>query len=182
MLRDLQGFRTLRIRGSGADRNTQRHGGRIVGIEENKLRKSLREIDAEHIRGSGRKVNGLLRRVGWTINHERTQGLWREEGLQRPTHRKRKRARPSDGSVRHHRAEYQHQVWAMDFQFDATTDGRRLKFLNVIDERSRLCLAIRVGRSARPRTWWPCWRGSQASTEHRRTTAVTTDHSSLPRS
>jgi hypothetical protein len=32
----------------------------------------------------------------------------------------------------------------MDFQFDATADGRRLKFLNVIDEHSRLCLAIRV--------------------------------------
>jgi hypothetical protein len=26
----------------------------------------------------------------------------------------------------------------MDFQFDATADGRRLKFLNVIDEHSRL--------------------------------------------
>ena len=34
----------------------------------------------------------------------------------------------------------------MDFQFDATADGRRLKFLNVIDEHSRLCLAIRIGR------------------------------------
>ena len=34
----------------------------------------------------------------------------------------------------------------MDFQFDATADGRRLKFLNVIDEHSRLCMAIRVGR------------------------------------
>jgi putative transposase len=34
----------------------------------------------------------------------------------------------------------------MDFQFDATADGRRLNFLNVIDEPSRLCLAIRVGR------------------------------------
>lgn len=34
----------------------------------------------------------------------------------------------------------------MDFQFDATADGRRLKFLNVTDENSRLCLAIRVGR------------------------------------
>jgi putative transposase len=37
-------------------------------------------------------------------------------------------------------------MWAMDFQFDSTTDSRRLKFLNVIDEYSRLCLAIRVGR------------------------------------
>jgi putative transposase len=33
----------------------------------------------------------------------------------------------------------------MDFQFDATADGRRLKILNMIDEHSRLCLAIRVG-------------------------------------
>ena len=34
----------------------------------------------------------------------------------------------------------------MDFQFDATADGRRFKFLNVIDKHSRRCLAIRVGR------------------------------------
>ena len=34
----------------------------------------------------------------------------------------------------------------MDFQFDATADGRRLRFLNIIDVHSRLCLAIRVGR------------------------------------
>jgi putative transposase len=34
----------------------------------------------------------------------------------------------------------------MDSKFDATVDGRRLKFLNVIDEHSRLCLAIRVAR------------------------------------
>ena len=37
-------------------------------------------------------------------------------------------------------------VWAIDFQFDQTMDGRTLKFLNVIDEFSRVCLAIRVGR------------------------------------
>jgi len=37
----------------------------------------------------------------------------------------------------------------LDFQFDATADGRRLKFLTVIDEHSRLCLAIRVGRRCR---------------------------------
>jgi putative transposase len=37
-------------------------------------------------------------------------------------------------------------VWAIDFQFDQTMDGRRLKFLNIVDEYSRVCLAIRVGR------------------------------------
>jgi hypothetical protein len=39
----------------------------------------------------------------------------------------------------------------MDFQFDATADWRRIKFLNVIDEYSRLCLTIRVGRRCKAR-------------------------------
>ncbi len=74
------------------------------------------------------------------------QRIWREEGLQRPLPRKRKRGRPSDGSRTLLRAEYPHHVWAIDFQFDLTMDGRRLKFLNILDEYSRVCLGIRVGR------------------------------------
>jgi transposase InsO family protein len=131
----------------GQHRSTQRHPGKVVSIEEAKLRHRLREIAAEHIRwGPPRMAYRLLRRECWMVNHKRVQRLWREEGLQRPAPRKRKRARPADGSVRRHRAEHPHQDWAMDFQFDATGDGRRLKILNVIDEHSRLCLAIRVGR------------------------------------
>jgi len=38
-------------------------------------------------------------------------------------------------------------VWAMDFQFDTTADGRQIKLLNVIDEFTRECLAIEVDRS-----------------------------------
>jgi putative transposase len=139
----------------GEHRSTQRHGGKVVDIEQAKLRHRLREIaaarqsspcGATHIRWGRRMAYRLLRREGWTVNHKRVQRLWREEGLQRPTSRRRKRARPADRSVRRHRAEHPHQVWAMDFQFDATADFRRLKFLNVIDEHSRLCLAVRVGR------------------------------------
>ncbi len=37
----------------------------------------------------------------------------------------------------------------MDLKFDATADGRLLKFFNVIDEHHRLCLAIRVGRQSK---------------------------------
>jgi putative transposase len=130
----------------GQHRNTQPHPGKVVSIEETKLLCRIREIAAEHIRWGRRMAYRLLRREGWAVNHKRVHRLWREEGLQRPTPRRQKRARPADGSVRRHQAEYQHQVWAMDFQFNATADGRRVKFLNVIDEHSRLCLAIRVGR------------------------------------
>ena len=38
-------------------------------------------------------------------------------------------------------------LWALDFQFDTTADGRTLKMLNVIDEFTRECLALLVDRS-----------------------------------
>ncbi len=38
-------------------------------------------------------------------------------------------------------------LWAMDFQFDVTADGRTLKLLNVVDEFTRESLAIGVDRS-----------------------------------
>jgi hypothetical protein len=44
------------------------------------------------------------------------------------------------------RAEYPHHAWANDFQFYQTMDGCTLKFLNLMVELSRMCLAIRVSR------------------------------------
>jgi putative transposase len=88
----------------------------------------------------------LRRREGWLVHHKRVHRLWRREGLQRPTPRKQNRVRPTDASVRRYQAEDPHQVWSMDFQLDATAKGRRFKFLNVINEHSLLCLAIRGGR------------------------------------
>ncbi len=38
-------------------------------------------------------------------------------------------------------------IWAMDFQFDQTADGRTIKLLNIIDEFTREVLAICVDRS-----------------------------------
>jgi putative transposase len=38
-------------------------------------------------------------------------------------------------------------IWAMDFQFDTTADGRTVKLLNVIDELTREALAIEADRS-----------------------------------
>jgi putative transposase len=38
-------------------------------------------------------------------------------------------------------------LWALDFQFDVTADGRTLKLLNIVDEYTRECPAIVVDRS-----------------------------------
>ena len=44
------------------------------------------------------------------------------------------------------RSEYPHHIGAIDFLFDQTMDGHTPKFLNMVDEYSRVCLAIRVDR------------------------------------
>jgi transposase InsO family protein len=38
-------------------------------------------------------------------------------------------------------------VWALDFQFDSTTDGRPIKIVSIIDEHTRECLGGMVERS-----------------------------------
>jgi hypothetical protein len=43
-------------------------------------------------------------------------------------------------------AEHPDQVWALDYQFDQTTDGRILKLLNVVDKHTREALTITVER------------------------------------
>jgi len=40
-------------------------------------------------------------------------------------------------------------VWSYDFVEDRTHDGRKFRMLNVIDEHTRECLAIRIGRGLR---------------------------------
>jgi len=37
-------------------------------------------------------------------------------------------------------------VWPLDYQFDQTEDGRRLKLLNVVDEHTREAMTIAVDR------------------------------------
>ena len=130
----------------GQNCTTQRRPVPVADIEEHKLRQRIRELARRHIRWGRRLVYRRLRIEGWSVNHKRVQRIWREEGLQRPLPRKQKRSRPAEGSRGLLRAEYPHHVWAIDFQFDQTMDGRRLKLLNIVDEYSRTCLAIRVGR------------------------------------
>jgi putative transposase len=53
--------------------------------------------------------------------------------------------------------DYQHsievdnrKVWAVDFQFDATTDGRPIKIASIVDEHTRECLGGLVERNGDP--------------------------------
>ncbi|MFI6315864.1 IS3 family transposase [Nocardia fusca] len=82
---------------------------------------------------------------GLRVNVKRVHRLWREEGLQVRAHHRRKRAGTS--SVPAVEADAPKVVWAMDFQFDATVDGRAVKIASMIDEHTRESLLHLVERS-----------------------------------
>lgn len=132
----------------GQHRSSQRHLPCRAGERDDALRSRLRRLSVEHPRWGYRLAWGAVRAEGWEVNRKKIQRLWREEGLRVPQ-RKRKRYRLGESTVpgKRLRAERPNHVWALDFQFDTTTDGRTLKLLHVVDEHTREALAIRVARS-----------------------------------
>jgi putative transposase len=79
------------------------------------------------------------------VNKEKIHRLWREEGLQVRTHSPRKRAGVS--SIPPIAADAPNVVWAIDFQFDSTVDGKAIKIASMIDEHTRCSLLHLVERS-----------------------------------
>ena len=108
----------------------------------------LRQFSVERPRWGYRRAHHRLRELGWEVNRKRVQRLWREEGLRVPQ-RKRKRRRLGESTVPASGCAPSgpNQVWAFDFQFDQTADGRAIKLLNVVDEFTRESLAMLVARS-----------------------------------
>ena len=73
--------------------------------------------------------------------------LWRREGLKVPYKQpKRSRLWFNDGSCIRLRAEHRDHVWSYDFVHHRTDDGKVFRTLNILDEFSRECLAIRIKR------------------------------------
>jgi putative transposase len=105
------------------------------------------ELASDYGRYGYRRVTALLREEGFRVNHKRVERLWRRERLKVPQKQpKRKRLWLHDGSCLRLRPRYRNHVWSYDFMMDRTRDGRALKLLTIIDEYSRECLAIDVGR------------------------------------
>jgi len=89
----------------------------------------------------------MLRDAGWHLNDKRVERLWRREGLKVPIKQpKRGRLWLNDGSCIRLKPEQVDHVWSYDFVHHRTEDGRAYRMLNIIDEFSRECLAIRTKR------------------------------------
>lgn len=131
---------------AGQHRSTQRHRPARADADD-AVRARLRVFSAEHPRWGYRRAHAILRSEGFALNRKKTQRLWREEGLKVPvTARKRRRAGTSDTPADRLVAEHPDHVWALDYQFDVTSDGRPFKILHVVDEFTRESLADLVSR------------------------------------
>lgn len=133
-------------RALGQHRSTQRKVPR--GREdEAALTADLVELARQYGRYGYRKIGALLKAAGWFVNDKRVERIWRREGLKVPSRQpKRGRIWDGDGSCLRLRAERRDHVWSYDFVEARTHEGRKFRMLNVVDEFTRECLAIRVAR------------------------------------
>ncbi len=131
----------------GQHRSTQRRVPTGPDDEE-RLTADLVELARRHGRLGYRKIAEMLRSTaGWIVNDKRVERIWRREGLKVPAKQsKQGRIWFADGSCIRLRAERPNHVWSYDFVEDRTHEGRKYRMLNLIDEFTHECLAIRVDR------------------------------------
>lgn len=134
---------------TGQPRMTQRYKAKQPD-KDKPLVAAMRRLAGKYPRYGYRFITAKLHQQGWHVNKKRIQRLWRKEALQVPYRRKIKK---SPGSSRNacfvKKAEFINHVWTYDFIEDQSEDGRKLKFLTVLDEWTRESPAIEVGRSVR---------------------------------
>lgn len=131
----------------GQPRSTQRLAAPVPSDDELALRAFLRDFSRRRPRWGWRRAATAARKAGWRVNNKRIHRLWRAEGLRVPYRKKKRPLRGIGVPLGAMCPIRPNVIWALDFQFDQTADGRMLKLLNVIDEYSRECLAIEVERS-----------------------------------
>ena len=118
--------------------------------DEDEIRAAIIRLVTNYGRVGYRMVTYMLRNEGILINHKRVERIWREEGLKLPKKQiKKRRLWLTDGSCIRLRAEHKNHVWSYDFVEDKTRNGRKIRFLNVLDEHTHECLASVPRRSWR---------------------------------
>ena len=104
-------------------------------------------VRAHHPCYGYRRVHRTLTQdVKGILNHKKVQRIWRGNGMQQPA-KKRRRRRGEKGQVPL-QAAYANHVWTCVFVEDATQDGRKLRFLTLVDEHTRRGLAVVPRRSS----------------------------------
>jgi hypothetical protein len=123
----------------------------VAREEQAALARRIEELAGTHPRFGYRRIGALLDREGWSVNIKAVRRLWRLAGLKLAGPRaasKPRRPHGQDVNACHLRpSRSKDDVWTWDFLFDRTSDGRSLKWLSLVDEDTRECLAWEARRS-----------------------------------
>jgi putative transposase len=116
--------------------------------DDARLTKKLLEYVRERPRWGYRRIAQLLRRSGELINVRRVYRVWKAAGLKVPRNRRIKRAIGNMVNACHLRhAGISSDVWSWDFVQASTVGGKTVRFLNIVNEYTRVCLSIKTSRS-----------------------------------
>ena len=110
---------------------------RLQGRDDSALRSRLKALAQQYPRYGYPTLHDMLRTEGLVINPKRTYRIYREEGLQVRTKRRKKLTRPRVPMLVPDRVNVR---WSMDFVSDQLANGRRFRVLNVVDDFSRECV------------------------------------------
>jgi transposase InsO family protein len=122
----------------------------LASDERAALARRIEALAGTHPRFGYRRIWALLEREGWSVNKETVRRHWRQLGLKlaKPqANPKPRRSHGQDANACHLRpSRGKDDVWTWDFTFDRTRDGRSLKWLSLVDEYTRECLALEARR------------------------------------
>jgi transposase InsO family protein len=142
---------------------SQRRASRALGLPRSSLRyapvtrdgpaalaRRIEALAAAHPRYGYRRIWALLVREGWPVNKKAVRRHWRLSGLKVAGPRANpqpRRPHGQDANACHLQpSRGKDDVWTWDFIFDRTGDGRSLKWLSLVDEYTRECLALEARR------------------------------------
>jgi putative transposase len=124
----------------GQPRSTQRTKPRPRSQSDEELIEFLKAFALSHPRQGYKRAHRAAIEAGYKVNLKKVHRLWRQAGLKVPFKKKRKPSSQREPAVGIHQPLYPDVTWAMDFQFDETTDAKSIKILNIVDEYTRECL------------------------------------------
>jgi putative transposase len=109
--------------------------------DQSALRIRIRDFATSRVRYGYRRIQILLQREGWKVNHKRVYRLYKQEGLElRLKTRKKKRAALPRAVCPE--ATAPNDRWSIDFVSDRLADGRAFRVLSLVDNVSRVSPAL----------------------------------------
>ena len=113
--------------------------------DDSLFRVAIRDLAQSRPRYGYYRISVLLRRQGYKIGKKKTYRIYKEEGLQLRTRRRKKTV--SKRRLKLPRPKSLNKIWSMDFVHDNLTSGERIRMLTIVDHFSRESVEIEVNFS-----------------------------------